>query len=67
MTQPDNRGIISYMNKSRLAFSILEILLGVFMFIYGGYDDSPGGQMLGLVAFILGVMGVIKSKKKVSE
>ncbi len=34
------------------------------MFVYGGIDDSPGGQLLGLLAFILGIVGVIKSKKK---
>jgi len=53
------------MNKSRMAFSILEILLGIFMFIYGEIDDSPGGQLLGLVAVIMGIVGVIKSRKKI--
>ena len=33
------------------------------MFVYGGYDDSPGGQLLGLVAFVFGIVGVVKSKK----
>ena len=37
------------------------------MFIYGGIDDSPGGQGLGLLAVILGIVGVIKSKKKISN
>lgn len=34
------------------------------MFVYGGYDDSPGGQLLGLVAFVFGVVGVLKSVRK---
>jgi len=34
------------------------------MFIYGGYDDSPGAQGLGLVLVIFGIVGAIKSKKK---
>lgn len=48
----------------KLLFSILAILFGVFMFVYGGYDDSPGGQLLGLIIFILGIFGVVKSRKK---
>lgn len=52
------------MNKSRIVFSIIAILFGAFMFVYGGYDDSPGGQLLGFLLVILGVVGVIKSKKK---
>ncbi len=43
---------------------ILAIMFGIFMFIYGGYDDSPGGQLLGVVFFVFGVVGLIKFKKK---
>lgn len=53
------------MNKSRLLYSILAIVFGASMFVYGGIDDSPGGQVLGLVAAIIGIVGVLKSKKKV--
>jgi hypothetical protein len=28
---------------------VLLILAGIFMVVYGGYDDSPGAQGLGLV------------------
>lgn len=52
------------MNKTRLLFSILAILFGAFLVVYGGIDDSPGGQVLGLLAVIVGIMGVIRSKKK---
>lgn len=52
------------MNKKRLALSILAILFGAFLFVYGGYDDSPGAQLLGLLVVIAGVVGIIKSKKK---
>ena len=55
-----------YMNKIKLAYSVLAIIFGVFMFVYGGYDDSPGGQLLGLIVFVLGITGIIKSRKKVS-
>ena len=52
------------MNKVRLLYSILAILIGAFFIVYGEYDDSPGGQLLGLAAVILGIVGVIRSKKK---
>jgi hypothetical protein len=47
-----------------MLYSILAILFGAFMFVYGEIDDSPGGQLLGLVVAIVGIVGVIKSKKK---
>jgi hypothetical protein len=43
---------------------ILLISLGVFIFIYGGYDDSPGAQGLGLLAVVLGIWQIIKFKRK---
>jgi drug/metabolite transporter (DMT)-like permease len=49
----------------RILCFVLAILFGVFMFVYGEIDDSPGGQGLGLLAVIVGVVGIIKSKKKV--
>jgi len=52
------------MNKIKIICSILAILFGVFMFVYGGYDDSPGAQGLGLLMFIIGIVGVIKNRKK---
>jgi len=48
------------MNKSKIAYYIIAILFGIFMFVYGGYDDSPGGQGLGLLMVILGIVGIIK-------
>lgn len=47
----------------KIIVSILAILFGAFLFVYGEFDDSPGGQVMGLVIIILGVVGVIKSKK----
>jgi len=34
------------------------------MFIYGGYDDSPGAQGIGVLTVIGGIVGLIKRKKK---
>jgi hypothetical protein len=52
------------MNKRRIILSFLTILFGAFMFVYGGRDDSPGGQLLGLLAVIVGIVGVIKNKNR---
>jgi hypothetical protein len=35
------------------------------MFVYGEFDDSPGGQLLGLIVVVIGIVGIIKSKKKI--
>ena len=52
------------MIKRRILYAILAILSGAFLFVYGEFDDSPGGQLLGLVLVIIGIVGVIKSNKK---
>lgn len=48
----------------KIIYYIFSILFGVFIFVYGGYDDSPGAQLLGLILFVIGVVGLIKNKKK---
>jgi hypothetical protein len=52
------------MNKIRLTYSIIAILIGAFLVVFGGMDDSPGAQLLGVLVFIFGIIGVIKSRKK---
>jgi len=54
------------MNKIKIIYPILAILFGIFIFVYGGYDDSPGAQGLGLIAVIIGITSIIKSKRKTS-
>ncbi|MFA5024817.1 MAG: hypothetical protein WC523_07795 [Patescibacteria group bacterium] len=51
----------------RILYFVFAILFGVFMWVYGGYDDSPGAQGLGLLAVIAGIIGLIKNKKKYSN
>lgn len=51
------------MNIFRILYSSIAIVFGAFMVVYGGYDDSPGGQFLGLAVAVAGVVGVIKSRK----
>ena len=55
------------MVKSRILYSFLAILIGAFMFIYSEIDDSPGGQMIGLLVVTVGIVGIIKRKKKISK
>jgi len=54
------------MNKNiRIIFNILAILLGVFLIVFGGYDDSPGAQGLGLMLIIITIIIiVIRGRKK---
>lgn len=47
----------------RIFFSVLIIALGVFFFIYGGYDDSPGGQLLGAVVAAYGAWRLWRGKR----
>jgi hypothetical protein len=53
-----------FMDKIKIILFIFIILFGIFIFIYGGYDDSPGAQLLGFLIFISGVTKIIKSRKK---
>ena len=34
------------------------------MFVYAGVDDSPGGQLIGVLVVIIGIVGIIVNKKK---
>lgn len=47
-----------------LIFTILAIPLGIFMFVFGEYDDSPGAQGLGVVVGILGIVGIVKNFRR---
>lgn len=52
------------MNKKlKIVLFIFAILFGIFIFIYGGYDDSPGAQGIGVLVVIGGVVGIIKKIK----
>ena len=55
------------MDKLKIFGFIVAILFGIFMFVYGGYDDSPGAQGLGLLIFIFGITKIVESRKKTSE
>jgi zinc transporter ZupT len=42
----------------------LAVAFGAFLFVYGGWDDSPGAQGLGLLSFAGGIAGIIRSMRK---
>ena len=51
------------MNKRKILYLVIAILFGGFMFVYSEFDDSPGGQLLGLIIVIIGTVGIVKTKK----
>lgn len=54
-----------YTNKQiQILCSILAILIGALMFVYAEIDDSPGGQLIGLIVTIVGVVGLVRSRRK---
>ena len=46
---------------------IVLVLLGAFLFIYGGYDDSPGAQGLGLALLLVSIWFLLKDSRKLRE
>jgi hypothetical protein len=53
------------MNKYiKIMLSVLVILLGLFLIVFGGYDDSPGAQGLGLILIISIIIVAVRNKNK---
>jgi uncharacterized membrane protein len=48
----------------KIILLILLILFGAFLVVFGGIDDSPGAQLIGLVSVVAGIVFIFKSKKK---
>ena len=58
------------MTMLKVLASLLAIGLGAFFVVYGERDDSPGGQLLGLVIAVAGIIGairIIRNRKRESE
>ncbi|HLE57838.1 MAG TPA: hypothetical protein VJB15_12200 [Rhodothermia bacterium] len=47
----------------RRTVSVLIVFVGIFFIVYGGYDDSPGGQGLGLLLVMYGMARLFIGKK----
>lgn len=52
------------MHKVKTVAFLLFIPLGAFLVVYGGYDDSPGGQLLGLLVVVAGIVGLVRIWRK---
>jgi hypothetical protein len=48
------------MKRLKTLFFILAIPTGALMFVYAGVDDSPGGQLIGVLFIIIGIAGLVK-------
>jgi hypothetical protein len=44
--------------------SVVAVALGVAFFVYAGADDSPGGQLLGLVVVIVAVASAVRRYRR---
>lgn len=51
------------MNIMRFIIPIVIAAFGIFLFVYGGHDDSPGAQGLGLIIAVYGVVRLIRKPK----
>jgi hypothetical protein len=52
------------MKIGKIVLYILAIIIGAFMFVYAGIDDSPGGQLIGVVLAVVGIVGLALIVKK---
>jgi len=43
---------------------LLVLLLGILIIVYAGIDDSPGGQMIGVILIVFSIVYSIKLIKK---
>lgn len=50
------------MKYLKIFLNFLILAFGVFIFIFGGYDDSPGAQLLGVLIFAYGVFRIVRKK-----
>lgn len=55
------------MSNIRVPYYMLAIVLGIAAFIGGGYDDSPGLQLIGVVIILFSVCGIYLRRKKVPD
>lgn len=54
------------MNTLKTILPFLLIPFGIFLFFFGGYDDSPGAQGLGLLIVIASIVSIVRKRKKAS-
>lgn len=47
----------------KISGCVLGVLFGIFLFFFGGYDDSPGAQGLGLIIVALNIYAARRTWK----
>ena len=47
----------------RTLYAVIAVLAGIFFIVFGGYDDSPGAQGIGLLLTIYGIVRLVMGKK----
>ncbi len=52
------------MTIRKILYFIFAVTLGVLMFVYAEIDDSPGGQLIGVVVAISGIVVLFRNKKQ---
>lgn len=52
------------MNRIKISFLALAVLCGAFLVVFGGYDDSPGAQLLGLIIILVSVVVAMRMRKR---
>lgn len=60
MTQKERQRI----NWRKMPVSTAAVLGGASLFAYGGIDDSPGGQLLGLLVVISDIYDLVRVRKR---
>ena len=51
------------MTIGEITYFVFAVLLGACMFVYAGIDDSPGGQLLGVLVGVSGIIVLARGKK----
>lgn len=47
-----------------ILYALVAFIVGATLFVYAEIDDSPGGQLIGVVVALTGIVAVIKGRKK---
>ncbi len=55
------------MKTIQIIHLLLATISGMLLIGYGGMDDSPGAQFLGLLLIITGIVVIIKIRKHSSK
>lgn len=48
------------LHKKRTPYAIAGVLIGITFIFLGGYDDSPGAQLAGLVIILAAIVSAVR-------